>query len=232
MAIDFSRILIDKQREVELAAGATVPDTGLIIIRQSLGGVEAGKMSTGGGSDVPIGVSVADVHMGNRGIVVSEAYTIPAASPYTVQLPHTNIEASSYVLKNDAGTPLVENSGSNDYTLTALTGLITFNAALAGTSFTISYAWALTVDEAMDRGINPLPQAPAYLGKIPILCGFCKIFTTGFDTSQDYAVGDQLYAKADGLFGKTGGGAVAFGRVTDVPTNIDPYLGVSFNTTN
>jgi len=132
-----------------------------------------------------------------------------------------------------AGTVFTE--GVN-YAISYVNGTVTrVGAGIPSGGFVfVDYQYALTSQELMDRGgnfWNMLDDVTVQSGKVSVISGPGSIvYTTAFDAHQTYDINDLLTAgtTAEVLEGYVtiGGAGLAVGRVVQVPTPDDPFLGI------
>lgn len=232
------------KRSKDMITGLNVTAEGAVMCVALEGGVEKVKNSTGGASDVVIGFSELDNEVFTEDVKV-EQHTVPAVSPYTVQLNHgALVGAGPYeirVTKVVAGTDCVQNVavGANQFYVTDVAnGVVTFNVAQAGLLVEVIYRHTLTAVEATQLvpGVRPINNAAAaQLHSCTVLGGVGEVYTKEFDVTTDYRTG-TLYTSGTVLgrlhMGSSGGGTdvSSLMRVIKVPTVADPFLGVAINT--
>lgn len=239
---------LDVYREFPIAAGQTITEEGqlLVFVDDGAGGT-AVQPSAAGAGELLAGFAVTD----SLSIVtraVTEEITIPTASPYTVQLSHSNIDA---VLPGD-GNPIPEmlvynedtpgamnfhsSPTTDQFNINLTTGLMTFVSGNAGETVRVQYRYNITVAESKtrynERSVNN--QAQAEYEQMSVARGGGIIYTSMFDTGQTWAVNDAVTSGAGGRLTK-GGAGTAVGTVHKIPAvgNTDSdysgLLGVRFH---
>jgi hypothetical protein len=133
------------------------------------------------------------------------------------------------------GAAYTEGAG-NDYSVNYTNGTVVRDAATTiadGAYVYVNYQYALTAQELNDDGHNfwNFDNDVTIQGnKVTVITGEATIYTTAFDSSQTYSINDALTAgtTAEVLTGMVtkGGAGAAVGRVVQVPTPDDPYLGI------
>lgn len=144
---------------------------------------------------------------------------------------------SNLVVRNAAGTVI---PATNNYTLSAPNGTLTWANPPAGSpapadgdTVFVTYTFDLTATDFRFQGrnfFNQLDDASIAANRLTIIQGPATLFTTQYDTSQAYAVNDELYVGGTataGLFTTDDTGTYV-GKVIQPPTATDPYLGVYF----
>ena len=128
--------------------------------------------------------------------------------------------------------------GGSDYAANYTNGTIVRDGASTiadGETVGVDYQYQVTEAELQFEGRNFwnfLNDVDIQNGKIAIINDWSLIFTTQYDPAQTYAVNDTLTAGAvgdtkQGLITKGGAGAYV-GKVFQVPTADDPFLGVQY----
>ncbi|KKN66694.1 hypothetical protein LCGC14_0468800 [marine sediment metagenome] len=249
---DLTRSDIGERREYELVTGTNLVEEAQVMVA---GGTTAQQATTsvtgsGFGDAIPLGLAI------NGRILATtftnyEAGTVPAASPYTFTLEHSNLVANSYstfadafVYDNTLATELEVAGAAASGTAVALavaTGIMTFHADEAGDSFYIRYRWTLTTVESLEilRQSAIGRGSESTFDKLVIAHGHCTMFTTMFDADAAWVLNQQLGTAVNGN-PVTGAGGVltiydnnnngtAFGRIVSLPSANDPFLGVEYN---
>lgn len=229
--LDLSRSQFTEVIERAVATGFTVDEEGLALVAVQTGAVEEVKPGTGASSDIFVGFSTGDTPTKGYKNAVEE-YTIPADSPYTVQL-HVNIVATQIQIYDDSTSVyLTENVGVADgqYSVNDTTGVATFNVAQAGDSITVFYRYALTVIEARQLYFQNHINADACqeAARTGVIRGSGELWTDEWTPAVQWALTDTPLIAASGLITNTGTG-VAVGRVISIPSATDPFLGIAFN---
>jgi hypothetical protein len=128
---------------------------------------------------------------------------------------------------------------TTDYVVNYINGQVTRNGAsvviASGAVVAVDYAYQVTEQELRYEGRNfwnMTNDVDIQDGKITVITDWSIIFTTQYDPSLTYEVNDKLYAgsSAAGLAGlvcQTSANPY-IGRVFQVPTADDPFLGIQF----
>lgn len=228
---DLTRSYWEDAREYNLAPAATVEEEGQFLVFVPDGTSVAVQPSAGAAAERPAGWAITDAKKVTTWVVV-ENVTVPAGGG-VVQLQNSNlVPGSELVYDETAGAalaPAVAPPGAGEYTLSTVNGTVQFNAAEAGNSVRVVYRYNLTLQEIFnrfnERSINN--RAQDYFGRQSVAKGEGEFYTTMFDTSEEYAVGDNVLTGAGGLVTSAAGGVVV-GHVIRVPDAEYPYLGVKF----
>lgn len=187
-----------------------------------------GSATIGASATVPVGVFKWDKASTLTGVSAREAVTVVAYST-AYSLSHANV--SNVKVENLAGADYTEGAG-DDYTVGAVNGTITSTASgttsiTAGETVYVTYTYQKSAADLEQDGVNFFNSNDDTQGsnKIVLLQGGWRIYTDQFDTTQDYAVNDQLYVADGGLF-TTATLTYKVGRVVSIPTAASPFLGV------
>lgn len=130
-----------------------------------------------------------------------------------------------------------------DYTVNAANGQITRTGGStipSGSTVYVSYTYDLAQADYLFQGLNfwnSNDDATIAEGRLTVVQGPATLFTTEFDTSRTYTLtgaGASLYCGGAtpalaGLFTNNAAEGRYVGRVMQLPTASDPYLGVRFN---
>lgn len=232
MAFDLTRTYFNDIRERAVAPGASITEEGQLLMYVDAGdGTLAVQPSAGAGTDRVAGFAITDALKYVTQTVV-EVVTVPAGGG-TVSLRQNNLVAANTravasttgVLTAVGGAP-----AAGEFQMAIVAGTITFNVAQAGETVTVTYRYTPTLDEALatwhERSINN--RAQDYFSSVGVGCMEGEIFTTMYDTTQAYAVGNVVNSGAGGLV-TTAAGGVAIGIVSQVPSVSDGRLGVKFS---
>ena len=223
--------------ERSVATGQTILQEGAVLVAIEQSGEQVTQVSAGAADETIIGFSMIDNYTPATRTVVA-AGSVPSAAAYMVTLSHSNLVAGQIRIYDDTtGSALTEGNAANptEYSVVDSTGVITFNAARADDSITVTYKYNLTVNESImlygERHSNA--GASAFLEQVTVITGAGEIYTDQYDVSVTYeglAVG-ALKSAASGLI-STAGTGTAFGVVVHAPDVNDPFLGIAFNVAN
>ena len=192
--------------------------------------------------DSPFGVAKFDKTTAPYATVVGEYIQLNVLVP--TALAHANLFTAAGVAAGVrvatlpmTGTVYTE---GGDYTVNYVNGTI---ERVGGTTITdgeyvyVNYMYALTAADINREGRNfwlSNDDVTIQDNRITVITGRATLFTSQYDPSETYAVNDVLYAgeQATNLMGGyftiavTSGHVV--GKVFQIPTADDPYLGVTF----
>jgi len=237
--LDLQRCIFSRVDEANVTTAKTVSAEGRILI-STLGsdGEETVEESAGGASEKIAGISY-NTNLTPTQFPNVETGTIPAATPYTIQLVKTNLvsaEIRIYAsttgeLSNDTAVhPTTPDAGkfSCNYT----TGLVYFNAAQASETVTIWYRYQPTTLEATTRWFEAAINANSggTFNQIGVIKFPCVIYTSEYNSAVSFAAATSLKTAASGkITDQTGGGTtMSTARVIHVPDTDNVYLGVEF----
>jgi hypothetical protein len=218
--------------ERPIATGSTIGAEGIPLIQAIENGEEHVLPSTTGANDVFVGFSYA------HNIVPTvmsrvEAHTVPAASPYTVQLERNNVIAANIIAYEaaDLSNTITEAGAvaSGEFTVVDATGVMTFHSDEAGMAILVVYRYTPTTLEVsmemphLNININP---AFSYVDNMGVIVGG-EVYTDQFDGSVDWTNNPAAVYLGTGIL--TGSGNVQItGRVIHAPDVDNPFLGISF----
>jgi hypothetical protein len=107
-----------------------------------------------------------------------------------------------------------------------------------GATVYVTYTFALTsLQLSQQQGLNfwnGLDEVAQADDRVAVISAASMLFTAAYDTSVAYALNGNLYAATtngkEGLFTSSNAGSAVFvGRVLQLPTASDPYLGLRLN---
>ena len=136
------------------------------------------------------------------------------------------------------GTVYTEGGGA-DYTVSYVNGTIVRvgGSTIADGGYVyVNYLYTLTAAEELREGRNfwlSNDDVTIQDERVTVITGKATLFTSQYDPSETYAVNDVLYAGAaaeslSGYFTISATGGVTVGKVFQLPTADDPFLGVTF----
>lgn len=233
MAFDLNRSYFNDLRERAVAPGAAITEEGQLLMYVDAGdGTLAVQPTAGAGTDRAAGFAITDALKYVTEVVV-EVLTVPVGGG-TVSLRQNNLVASTSravasvtgVLTAVGGAP-----AAGEFQIAAVAGTITFNAAQAGETVTVTYRYTPTLDEALatwhERSVNN--RAQDYFSSVSVGGLEGEIFTDQYDTTQAYTVGALMYTGAGGRVTSSAASTVVIGICSQVPSIADGKLGVKFS---
>lgn len=231
MAFDLTRSYFNDIRERAVAPAASITEEGQLLMYVDAGdGTLAVQPSAGAATDRVAGFAITDALKYVTQTVV-EVLTVPTGGG-TVSLRQNNLVASNTRAVGSTTGALTAVGGApaaGEFQMAIVAGTITFNAAQAGETVTVTYRYTPTLDEALatwhERSVNS--RAQDYFSSVGVGCQEGEIFTTMYDTTQAYAVGNVVNSGAGGLV-TTAAGGVAIGIVSQIPSVSDGRLGVKY----
>jgi len=232
MAFDLNRSYFNDIRERAVAAAATITEEGQLLMYVDAGdGTLAVQPTAGAASDRVAGFAITDALKYVTATLV-ETLTVPVGGG-TVSLRQNNLVASSTRAVGSITGALTAVGGApaaGQFQMGIVAGTITFNAAQAGETVTVTYRYTPTLDEALatwhERSVNN--RAQDYFSSVSVGGLEGEIFTTMYDTTQAYAVGGLMYTGAAGLVTSAATSTVIIGIVSQIPSVSDGRLGVKF----
>jgi len=170
--------------------------------------------------------------------VVAEAVTLNGV--VASNLKHASLwnvsGADGVKVANAAGVAYTETTDYTvNYTNGQVTRVVSGTGPADGETVYVTYQYQVTEQELKFEGRNFwnfLNDVDIQNGLISVITDWSIIFTTQYDPTAVYAVNNKLYA-GDSANGKAGlvtknAGNPYIGRVFQVPTADDPFLGVQF----
>lgn len=238
--LDLQRCIFQRVDESLVASGSTISAEGRILVA-ALGtdGEEYLTESAGAAaSEKFAGISYNTALTPTKYPNV-ETGTIPATSPYTIQLVKTNLVSGQIRIYADTTGELTNDTAvhpttpdAGKFSVNYTTGLVYFNAAQLSEDVTIYYQYAPTTLEVNGRfweaGINV--NSGGVFGQIGVIKPPCIVYTTEYDASVNWATNVTIKTGADGRFEGTGGSGatLATARVVHVPDTDNTFLGIEF----
>lgn len=144
------------------------------------------------------------------------------------------------VVNGAAGTVI---PATDNFTLSAANGTVTWDAAPTGTNAPangatvyVTYTYDLTLTDYRFQGLNffnMFDDTFTTEGRLTVITGPAMVFTTQYDTAQTYAVNDSLFCGGStpalaGLFTNQAAQGRYVGKVIQPPRADDPYMGIRF----
>ena len=201
--------------EVAVAPGAQIQAEGQALVRQAANPAAGVMPSAGQPGEIFAGFSIAGVS------------AAPFAEPYAVKVEKFVVPAGGSVklaLTPVAGQLFATGTGTPSVAGNVVSGLT------AGEQITITYKYALTVEQMRSRQGDVQPGG--YAGALVHQIGVGKRGTAyhdQFDASCDWASGDPIRLGANGILTTEGNGAVVNAVVIHVPSPDYPVLGIEFS---
>lgn len=223
--LDLSRTLPGKVLGTHVAAPAATFEAGNFVTRDVNGQI---VLCTGSGV---IGMAKWNKATSLTGLVVGEQLVLP---DFVTAVPLAHPLVAGVVVMDPTGTVI---PASGNYTLNATNGTITATSAgliTAGETVTVNYQFTAQTSDLAFAGrnfFNFIDDTATQQGRIAVIQGFSTIFTGNYDTSVVYAINQVLYCSSTGKPTTTSGGDVV-GKVSQLPTSDDPYLGFEMNIVN
>jgi hypothetical protein len=230
---DLTRSYFNDIRERAVHSAATIAEEGTVLVYVNAGdGTLAVQPSAGAGAEVVAGFAITDALKYATNVVV-ESVVVPAGGG-AVNLRHAGLVASTtraYNVTDAAALTAVGGApAAGQFLMNTTNGTITFNAAEAGDTVTVTYRYTPTLEEALathhERSINN--RAQDFFHSVSVGCLEGEIFTSMYDTTQAYAVGATVYSGANGRATSAAGGT-ALGVVSQTPSVNDGLLGIKFH---
>lgn len=228
--LDLGRCQIKESLGVFVADPASVFNAGMLVMRNS-----SGLVVKSDGSDV-LGVAKWNHNSAMYAVAVDEAVVLTGTTASTLKHPLiSNVRVASAV----KGGGTVYTGGGTDYSINATNGTVTrvaLGAIVSGSTVYVTYTFQISaLDLSQMQGQNfwnnndEVSQAD---GRCAVITDAELLFTSQYDTSKVYSLTgatSDLYASVaqPGMFTSDSAGSAQFvGRVFQVPTAADPFLGL------
>lgn len=237
--LDLGRCVIQFDLGIFVADPAATILAGQLVTKTSAG-IALSDGTTSGSAKGVLGIAKWNKANALYSAVVDEAVVLVGTTASNLKHPSllgaSNTSNSLKVSLTPGGAPLTV---TTDYTCSITNGTVTrvaLGAIADGATVYCSYTFLIQNTDLDFQGRNFwnfLDDVTIQDGHITVLTGWTMLFTTQYDTHQQYAMGDTLYASiaADacgiGYFTNVSGGHnIVVGTVIQVPTATDPYLGL------
>ena len=230
--LDLGRCVINKALGTWVADPASSFRAGMLVMRNA-----SGLLVPSDGTDF-VGVAKWNHATSMVGQVVDEPVVLNGTIPSNLKHANLVVDAGSVALlsvKDTAGgTPFTL---TTDYTVNATNGTVTRVPTAIGDGDTVfvSYSFNLSqLELSSQQGLNfwnNLYEVSQADGRCAVIESASMLFTANFDPSVAYTLNGNLYAATDngreGFFTSDNAGSAVFaGRVLQLPTAADPYLGL------
>lgn len=231
--LDLGRSEINRDLGVYVAAAGATWNAGMLVSRDAAGAIVRAD------AEDPFGVAKWDRNTATEGTNVDEQVTF-TGSASTVNLAKPNVSQVAVRSAADQGGTLF--TVTTDYTVNAANGTIT-HVALGSIGITdtvfVSYSFTLSTADLDVQGrnfFNTTDDTQFAENRITVITGQALLFTTQYDKSLSYTTtgtGSNLYAGGttaglEGLFTNDAAEGRFVGKVFQLPTAADPYMGVHF----
>lgn len=224
--LDLGRSVIGRSLGVYTAEPTATFRAGSLVARD----VTSGLIIPALGAN-PMGVAKWNKALFLKAPVVNEAIVLVGTT--ATNLAHANVE--NVKVANAAG---VAYTVTTDYTVNTTNGQITrvaLGGIADGETVYVTYTFQLTENDLDFQGrnfFNFIDDVSIAQGRVTVIQDWSLIFTSQYDTAQTYAINDDLHcgggvtAALVGLFTNDSGEGDKVGKVAQLPTAADPFLGV------
>jgi len=220
--LSFDKTRIFRSVERKTATGTTITAEGQALVLDVTAGLGTVKPSTGAALEQFMGFSLAQ-QLTIDVFPFIDTFTVPAAAPLTITLPHTPLAGTIRIVETGASALLADPA---DY---SVVGKVVTFVANAGDTVSIAFRYNPTVLQAKQFQGDILPGGAAALvldsvGVIEV----GDVYTSEYDTLSDFTVNPpRLYLGANGVITTVSGGVELVGaRVIEAPVAGYPFLGV------
>ena len=227
--IDLSRIKINDSQEMPVIPNS-VKDEGVGLVSTFVDDVLTVAPAEGGGSEHFAGISYGFQFFPTTKVEVVTS-TIPATGSYVLNTKPNLVASQISIFDVTGNVKLNEDvSGSGNFQVDDLTGVVTFHSAQAGHVVRIIYKFYPTVIELVSDGIVPNNNSLGIDG-IDRIGVFKKgtIYTDKFDVTVDWASRPAIVLEAGGIFSTATAGTTVNATIISIPTNNDPFLGLELS---
>lgn len=238
VGIDLRRSVIKSDVGVYVADPAATFRAGMVLAVGSAQQMVVCDGTASAPANVPFGFAKWNKCTALIAAVVDEAVVLTGTTASNLQ--HANIfnvsGAAGVAVRSavaQGGTTFTE---TTDYVVNYTNGTLTRNgggAIPSGSTVYVSYRYTVAESDLDFQGRNFwnfLDEVTIANGRITVITDWNILFTTMYDSSRTYAQNDALQvdggSKAGLLTNLTGGGRPVFGRVFQIPSADDPFLGI------
>jgi len=241
--LDLRRSIITNDPGIYVATPTASFRAGQFLALNAAGNLDVCNGTGGAPLNVPFGIAKWNKLSALQAAAVDEPVVLTAFN--VVNLRHANIfpgatgGVSVRSAPGQGGTTYTEGTAStNDYFINYTNGTIqrstTPSTIPSGSTVYVSYTYQVADADLDFQGrnfFNFLDDVTIAQGRVALVQGWSVIFTTVYDPSITYAIGNAVLvdggSKAGILTTTTGGGRLVVGRVIQLPSASDPYLGVA-----
>lgn len=225
MALQLSKCRVAQSIERQIAANIVITAEGAALVSVLENGVEVVKPSTGGAGEKFAGFAYAQVINATDLPQVDELIA-PASGANTVTTVFTPLAGTLRVVANGTaltvGTP---GTNANEYSISG--SVITLHTSRYGQTVVVYYRYSPTLGQAKALFGDEFPGGPATSinGQVGVI-EYGDVYTTEFETQDDWAGATAVKLSAAGLVSADGTGVTINARVISVPTAGSPFLGL------
>jgi hypothetical protein len=233
--IDLKRSVIGQDLGVFVADPAASFRPGQVVALNTSGNIVLCD-GTGAAPDaVPFGIAKWQKALTQYATIVDEPIVLNGTT--VTSLKHAGLVFGAVSVRSapDMGGVLYV-GGSTDYTLNTTNGTVArvaLGAIADGATVYVTYTYALTEADLDFQGRNFFnfnDDVTIQQGRIAVATAWSIIFTTAYDPARTYSRMEQLYVDGGanaGLFtNNSAASRPAFGRVMQLPTAGDPFMGI------
>ncbi len=217
--LDLSRTVVSKALGTHKAAPGALFEAGQFLSRNS-----DGELIPCTGLNC-VGMAKWNKTTQFTGLAKEEAIVLTGTA--AIALKHPLV--SGVLVTTVSGTALTV---TTDYTVNATNGTVTrvgSGAIADGDTVLVTYRYTVQAADLEFSGrnfFNLLDDAALQQGRMTMLQGVGTIFTANYDQQRQYTINQDLYCDANGRpTNVSSGGGNRVGKVSQLPTADDPYLG-------
>jgi len=243
VGIDIRRSVINNDVGIYVADPSSTFRAGTVLAQEASGQFVPCDGLGAAPVNVPFGFAKWNKLLALTAAVTDEPQVLTGTVPNN--LAHANLFGSAATLPGTSGTRVSSTptgvAGTTyiegtDYTINYTNGtIVRLGAGIpSGSTVYVSYQWVLQTSDLQFQGRNFwnfLDEVGQAQGRISIITNWTLLFTTVYDPSQTYALGQQLNV-GDAASGKAGiltnaaGGRPPFAKVFQLPSASDPFMGI------
>lgn len=198
-------------------------------------GANGVTLCDGATGHTPLGIAKWNKATTLYGVNVDEAVVLPGTT--AVALKKSTVSGVKVNSAVSGSSSITTYTVTTDYTVNAVNGTVTRvggGAIADGQTVYVTYTYAIQSTDLDFQGRNFwnfTDDVTIQDGRITVITGWSMLFTTQYNSSIQFSLGDSLVCSTAGLFTKAaaadaGTGAFPVGTVIQVPTATDPYLGL------
>lgn len=226
--LDLSRTRFEATVELQVHSQYPIPAEGVCLQHAMEEGIGKVRPSTGTSNNSKfLGFAFFQPVIPTESVAV-EQLVVPAEEPYELRLQGAPTAAADMSASILGGDPLTFNASAGAGQFNVEDNVLTFNAAQAGKPVKIVYRRNLTAMDALGSFGETIGTTATALYETVTVIKAGEVYTDQFDTSENWAAGEELdlRAGANGRVQVGGTGAQIPGVVVQAPTVDSPFLGI------
>jgi hypothetical protein len=236
VGIDLRRSIITQDAGIYVADPNATFRQGYILAQSTTGQFVVADNAGSGPVKVPFGFAKWNKVSSIASAVVDEPVVLTGTTASSLKFGSLLYSTLGLHVSDAPGMTGTVFAETTDYTYSATNGTITRSGGStipSGSTVYVTYSHQLTEADLDFQGrnfFNFTDDVTIAQGRIAIITGWTLLFTTAYDPSRTYAIGEPLYvgttAKAGLLTNDSTGTPNPIARVFQLPTADDPFLGI------